>query len=110
LREAAALAEETGERYVEAEIHRLHGNLLLAKGRDGAAAAEACYLKALEVARGQEARSLELRAVGDLARLWAERGDRARAADLLAPVYGWFTEGFDTADLRGAKVLLDALG
>jgi predicted ATPase len=63
----------------------------------------------LEVARAQEARSLELRAACDLARLWAERGERARAADLLASVYGWFTEGFDTADLKDAKALLDGL-
>jgi class 3 adenylate cyclase/predicted ATPase len=107
LREAAALAEETGERYVEAEIHRLEGNLLLAE--NGSAEAEACYVKALEVARAQEARSLELRAACDLARLWAGRGERARAADLLAPVYGWFTEGFDTLDLKEAKALLDEL-
>jgi predicted ATPase len=106
-REAAALVEETGERHFEAEIHRLEGNLLLAES--GAAEAEACYLKALEVARAQEARSLELRAACDLARLWAGQGDRARAADLLAPVYGWFTEGFDTADLIEAKTLLGTL-
>ena len=107
LRQATALVEETGERYVEAEIHRLEGNLLLAT--DDTAAAEACYLRALAVARAQEARSLELRAACDLARLWAECGDRARAAELLAPVYGWFTEGFDTADLKEAKALLDGL-
>ena len=93
----AALVEETGERYVEAEIHRLEGNLLLAG--NGSAEAEACYVKALEVADAQEARSLELRAAGDLARLWAEQDRRAEAQDLLAPVYGWFTEGFDTPDL-----------
>jgi tetratricopeptide (TPR) repeat protein len=109
LREAAALVEETGERYVEAEIYRLEGNLLLAQSTNGAAEAESCYLKALEVARGQEARSLELRAASDLARLWAGRGERARAKDLLAPVYGWFTEGFDTPDLQEAKALLDEL-
>jgi len=107
LRQAAALAEETGERYVEAEIHRLEGNLLLAE--NNAEAAEACYLRALDVARAQEARSLELRAACDLARLWAERGERQKAADLLAPVYDWFTEGFDTPDLKDAKALLDTL-
>ncbi|HEX3524505.1 MAG TPA: adenylate/guanylate cyclase domain-containing protein [Stellaceae bacterium] len=107
LREAAALAEESGERYVEAEIHRLQGNLLLAGNASGEA--EACYVRALEVSRAQQARSLELRAACDVARLWAERGERARAADLLAPVYGWFTEGFDTADLKEAKTLLDKL-
>jgi predicted ATPase len=66
-------------------------------------------VRALEVARAQQARSLELRAAGDLARLWADRGDRARAAELPVPVYGWFTEGFDTTDLKEAKALLDAL-
>ena len=107
MREAAALVEETGERFVEAEIHRVEGNLLLAE--NGSAEAEACYARALEVARAQQARSLELRAACDLARLWAKRGDRARAAELLAPVHGWFTEGFDTADLKEAKALFDAL-
>ena len=105
LREAGVLADETGERYVQAEIHRLEGVLLLAK--NGSAEAEACYLKALDVARAQQARSLELRAACDLARLWAEQGRRNEARDLLAPVYGWFTEGFDTTDLKEAKALLD---
>jgi predicted ATPase len=82
----------------------------LAQHGNGSEAAERGYLKALEVARAQEARSLELRAASDLARLWAERGEHGRAADLLAPVYGWFTEGFDTADLKNAKELLDSLG
>jgi predicted ATPase len=110
LAEAAALIEETGERYVEAEIHRMRGNLLLAGAEDGGAPAEACYLKALEVARTQHARLLELRAACGLARLWGECRERGRAADLLAPVYGWFTEGFDTPDLKEAKALLDELG
>jgi predicted ATPase len=109
LREAAAMVEETGERYVEAEIHRARGNLLLAQSGNDTAEAEACHKQALEVARAQEARSLELRAACDLARLWGDRGERRKAADLLAPIYGWFTEGFDTADLKEAKALLDAL-
>ena len=108
LREAAALVEETRERYVEAEVHRLQGNLLLAQGGDGAAA-ECCYSHSLEVARAQGAHSLELRAASDLARLWADRGDRGRARDLLAPIFEWFTEGFDTADLKEVKALLDEL-
>jgi predicted ATPase len=66
-------------------------------------------MRGLQVARTQEAHSLELRAAGDLARLWAGRGERARAADFLAPTYGWFTEGFDTPDLKEAKALLDEL-
>jgi class 3 adenylate cyclase/predicted ATPase len=107
LREAASLVEETGERYVEAEINRLEGNLLLAE--NDSAKAEACYLKALEMSRAQEARSLELRAACDLARLWAGRGERPQAANLLAPVYDWFTEGFDTLDLKEAKALLEEL-
>jgi predicted ATPase len=107
LRDAAALVEETGERFVEAEIHRLEGNLLLAE--NGSVEAEACYKQALEIARAQEARSLELRAACDLARLLAERSERQKAADLLAPVYSWFTEGFDTADLKEAKALLNEL-
>ena len=107
LREAASLAEETGERFVDAEIYRLEGNLLLAE--NNSAEAEACYLKALEMSRAQEARSLELRAACDLARLWVEQGRRAEARDLLAAVYGWFTEGFETRDLKEAKALLEEL-
>jgi predicted ATPase len=107
LREAAALVEDTGERYVEAEIRRLEGNLLLAGNRS--AGAEACHAKALEVARTQEARSLELRAAASLARLRRDQGRPAEARDLLASVYGWFTEGFDTGDLKEAKALLDEL-
>jgi predicted ATPase len=108
LREAAALAEETGERYIEAEIYRLQGNLLLAQG-DDRSAVEASYSKALEVSRAQEARSLELRAAGDLARLWADRGERGQAYDLLAQVYNCSTEGLNTVDLKETKILLDAL-
>ena len=108
LREAAMLVDETGERYVEAEIQRLQANLLLAEG-ENKAMAEAYYLKALKVARAQGARSLELRATTDLARLWAERGSRQKASWLLARVYGRFTEGFDTPDLQDAKALLDEL-
>jgi predicted ATPase len=107
LRDAMTLAEETGERFVEAEIHRVEGNLWLF--RNGSAEAETCYMRSLDVARAQGARSLELRAAADLARLWAGRGDRARAADLLGPIYGGFTEGLDTADLKEAKALLDEL-
>jgi class 3 adenylate cyclase/predicted ATPase len=107
LREAEALVEETGERYLEAEIHRLKGNLLLAQGGNDTAVS-ASYSKALEVSRAQEARSLELRAANDLARFWAEHGERGRAADLLKSVCNRFTEGLDTIDLKEAKALLDA--
>jgi predicted ATPase len=109
LREAMTFAEETGERFVEPEIHRLRGDLLLQQTRDSSVEAEECYRKALEVARAQEARAWQLRATVSLARLWGEQGRRAEAYDLLAPVYGWFTEGFDTADLQEAKALLDQL-
>ncbi len=108
LRETAELIEETGERYVEAELHRLQGNLLLVQGGDGSAV-EPCYMRALEVSRAHGARSLELRASADLARLLAKRDERPQATDLLAPVYNWFTEGLDTADLTEAKALLDTL-
>ena len=107
MREAAALVEDSGERYVEADIHRLEGDLLLA-GNDPAEA-EACYFIALTVARAQQVRSLELRAAMGLARLWREQGRLHEARDLLAPVHGWLTEGFDTADLIEAKALLDTL-
>ena len=74
-----------------------------------AAKAEACFERALAVAREQQAKSWELRAATSMARLWQDQGKRRQARDLLAPVYGWFTEGFDTLDLKGAKALLDAL-
>jgi predicted ATPase len=89
------------------EIHRIQGKLLLA-GSDGDAA-EAAFREALSIARAQQAKSLELRAATSLARLWCGQGRRADAHDLLAPVYGWFTEGFDTLDLKEAKVLLEEL-
>ena len=95
-----------------AEIHRLRGELLLqaAPGdSDAADRAEACFQQALAVAREQQAKSLELRAATSLARLWQTQGRRAEAHDLLAPIYGWFTEGFDTPDLQDAKALLAAL-
>ena len=106
---ALDLVERTGERRWEAEIRRLNGELLLARSSENRAQAEACFRTACEIARNQSGRSLELRATTSLARLWAERGERRKAHDLLAPVYGWFTEGFDTADLKGAKDLLEEL-
>jgi predicted ATPase len=83
--------------------------LLLSSSAENHAQAEACLRCAIELARRQSARAFELRAANDLARLWAERGERQQAIDLLAPVYGCFTEGFDTADLKDAKALLDQL-
>jgi len=107
-----ALAElDAGEsRWYEAELYRLKGNLLLAHDTIAhAEEAEACFRDAIEVARSQSAKSWELRAATRLARLWHSQGKSTEARDLLAPVYGWFTEGFDTADLKEAKALLDEL-
>src|SRR5262249_40951562 len=109
LAEALAAAHHSGERYCEAELHRLKGELLLLQSTDHHAEAEACFHQALDVARHQQAKSLELRAATSLARLWQQQGKHQAAHDLLAPVYHWFTEGFDTADLIDAKVLLDEL-
>ena len=109
LTKAVAFMGETGEGLWEAEIHRLKGQLLLHRSSKGQRQAEASFRKALNTARCQESRSLELRAATSLARLWANQGKRADAYDLVAPIYGWFTEGFDTADLKDAKALLDEL-
>ncbi|MBV9198572.1 MAG: AAA family ATPase [Alphaproteobacteria bacterium] len=106
LREALALVERTGIRYHEAELHRLDGEL--SHGRDDERS-EACFRHAIKIARAQQAKSFELRAATSLARLWSERGRRTEARELLAPIYGWFTEGFDTADLKDAKRLFDEL-
>jgi predicted ATPase len=107
--EAHTLMEQQEERYWEAEVCRLRGVLLLQQPGASQAEAEAWVQRALDVARRQEAKSLELRAAMSLARLWQQQGKRLEARELLAPVYGWFTEGFDTADLQEAKVLLEAL-
>jgi predicted ATPase len=106
---ALETVRQTGERWFEAELHRLRGEMLLRTLPADHARAEGCYRKAIEVAQRQSAKWWELRAATSLARLWAEQGKRAQAHDLLAPVYGWFTEGFDTADLKDAKALLDEL-
>jgi predicted ATPase len=110
--EALAIVESTGERWWEADLHRLKGELLLAQAGEGnpsVEAAEACFQQALTVARRQQARSLELRTAMSLARLWQGQGQHAEARQLLTSVYDWFTEGFETADLREAKGLLEAL-
>ena len=122
LDEALAHVDRTGERFWEAELHRLQGELLLSQstGQSSAptaaperslmAEAEACFARALDIARRQQAKSWELRAAMSLSRLWQRQGKRAAAYDLLTPVYGWFTEGFNTADLQEAKALLEELG
>jgi predicted ATPase len=99
--------EATGERWWEAELHRVNGIVLAALNKLGES--QAAFEEALRVARHQKAKSLELRAATSLAQLRGERGRRAEARDLLAPVYGWFTEGFDTADLKDAAKLLSEL-
>jgi class 3 adenylate cyclase/predicted ATPase len=108
LTEAHTLVEQYEERWWEAEIYRLRGVLLL-RQPGIPQAAETCLQQALDIARRQEAKSLELRAAMSLAHLWQQQGRQAEARALLAPIYGWFTEGFDTADLQEAKTLLDAL-
>ena len=109
LAEALMVVDKTGARFYEPELYRLKGELLLQQSSDNQAEAESCFHYALEIARSQQAKSLELRAVTSLSKLWHQQGKRQEAHDLLAPVYNWFTEGFDTADLQDAKALLDAL-
>jgi len=137
LAEAMAQVEKTGERYYEAELYRLKGELTLqsktslgqvsGKSRtsqdmsevpntqlptpstQAEAEAEACFQKAIEIARKQQAKSLELRAVMSLSRLWQRQGKKDEARQMLAEIYNWFTEGFDTKDLQDAKALLEEL-
>lgn len=108
--EALTLTEQTNERWSEPELHRLKGELLLGRGGTGDNDEhETCFLKSLDIARDQGARWWELRTSVSLARLWRDQGKRHEARNLLAPIYDWFTEGFDTADLTDAKALLEEL-
>jgi class 3 adenylate cyclase/predicted ATPase len=107
--EAMASGETTGETWFEAEIHRIAGEIEMLSPECDAAKAQAHFERALEIARVQQARSWELRAAMSMARLWRDQGKRPQAHDLIAPVYGWFTEGFDTSDLKDAKALLEEL-
>jgi predicted ATPase len=124
LSEALLAVHQTGERFHEAELHRLQGELVLQSGfrrqtsdvftpdlrrQTPDLEAEECFQQALDVARRQQAKSLELRAAMSLSRLWQRQGRQAAARQLLTQVYGWFTEGFDTADLQEAKALLEVL-
>jgi predicted ATPase len=109
LAEAHTLVEQHEERFWEAEACRLRGVLLLRQPGTSQAEAEAWLQRALDVARRQQAKSLELRAAMSLSRLWQQQGKHAEAHQLLAEIYGWFTEGFDTADLQEAKALVAAL-
>jgi class 3 adenylate cyclase len=106
---ALALAAGSGQLVYDAELHRLKGEVALARDATATHEAAALFRRSIEIARGQEAKSLELRAAISLARLWQQQGKVADARDLLAPIYAWFTEGFDTADLREAKELVDEL-
>ena len=101
--------ETAKERWCEAEVNRIAGEIVLLSLEPDAAKAEAHFERALAIARGQKAKSWELRAATSMARLWRDQGRRDEARDLLAPIYNWFTEGFDTRDLKEAKVLLDEL-
>jgi predicted ATPase len=107
--EAMAAVEATRERWNEANIHRIAGEIALMSPEPDAAKAEAYFGRALEIARAQQARSWELRAATNLAHLWRDQDKRQQARDLLVPVYGWFTEGFDTLDLKEAQALLGEL-
>jgi predicted ATPase len=107
--EAMALVATTEERWWEAELSRLMRALQLQLPIPDVPQAEACFQRALDVARRQQAKSLELRAAMRLSRLWQHQGRRKEARQVLAEVYGWFTEGFDTADLQKAKALLEEL-
>ena len=134
LAEALAQVDKTGERFYEAELYRLQGKLMLQSRSTGhvtgtsqapqgqsehtdpqpltpdpQAETEECFWKAIEIARKQQVKSLELRAVISLSRLWQRQGKKREAHELLSEVYGWFTEGFDTKDLQEAKTLLEEL-
>jgi predicted ATPase len=109
LDEALEALQTAEDRFYEAEVYRLQGTLLLARSAEQHAEAETCLRQALDIARQQQARSLELRAATSLSRLWQQQDKRDEAHELLAPVYDWFTEGFDTADLQEARTLLEEL-
>ena len=108
--DAMAAMETTKERMFEAEVHRTAGEIALVWPEPHMGKAEAFFERALSVARAQQAKSWELRAATSLARLWRDQGKVRQARELLAPVYGWFTEGFDTRDLKDAKALLEGFG
>jgi predicted ATPase len=109
LTQASDLANRTGRSRYEAELYRLKGELLLMRDGSSAVQAESCFQRAIEVASKQGAKFFELRATMSLARLLDGEGHRAEARTILAEIYNWFTEGFDTADLQDAKALLDEL-
>jgi len=107
--EAMMAIETTQERWFEAEANRMAGQIALLSPEPNAAKAQAYFERALQCARQQQAKSWELRAAMSMARLWCDQGKPQQARELLAPIYGWFTEGFDTRDLKDAKALLEEL-
>jgi predicted ATPase len=109
LDEALAAVDKTGGRWAEVELHLLKGELLMRQAVSNAQQAEICFRQALAVAGHQQAKSLELRTAMSLSRLWQQQGKQAEARRLLSDIYGWFTEGLDTADLKQAKALLEEL-
>ena len=111
LSEALAAVDQSGVRFYEAELYRLKGEFLLVQAgtEHEVQEAEACFQQALDIARQQRATSLQLRAMLSLSRSWQQQGQQAAARRMLAEIYGWFTEGFDTRDLQEAKALLEAL-
>ena len=109
IRKAIRTIEETKEKWFEAEIYRMAGEIELKSPNLGGEKPEGYFTRALSIARAQQAKSFELRAAMSMARLWSDQAKRDEARTLLTPTYGWFTEGFDTLDLKAAKVLLDGL-
>jgi predicted ATPase len=109
LGEALAFMHTTGEQNYAAELYRLKGEFLLSLSADNQPVVETCFHQSLAIAHRQHAKLLELRAAISLTRLWQQQGKRIEAYELLAPIYGWFTEGFDTVDLQEAKALLQEL-
>jgi predicted ATPase len=109
IEEAMTIIKKSEERWYEAEVNRIAGEIALVAPEPDAAKAQEFFEQALAIARAQQAKSWELRSAMSMARLWRDQGKRNEARDLLAPVYGWFTEGFDTLDLKEAKALLDEL-
>ena len=107
--EALALADETEQHSWQAELKQIKGELLLAASSNNHAEAQSCFSQALDIARRQQVKSWELRAAVSLGRLWQQDGKCDEARELLAPVYGWFIDGFDTPDLKEAKGLLEQL-
>ena len=109
LEQGRAMSEETEDRFSLPEFDRIEGELLLVRSARNQADAQACFERSMQLARARDAKCLELRAATRLARLWGEQGRCTEAHELLEPIYDWFTEGFDTADLKDARALLDEL-